>query len=209
MTGILVLLLLTVQGISSTPAQSNKDEFKYLRAAAFPCPIPEDIHPCVCWTHITRLNLDCTDVTSEQELANVFLQDFPEKEFYQFRINHTETVVYMNFNTNGVSFEKIYLSPGPVTIRGVSDYFLLNSHKTLTIFETENSQLTEAGFPLDELNNFEILDRLIIYNSNVAQLPNLLSQNLSYLDITFSDLTHLYPGKSFIIDLKSKTYRVA
>jgi hypothetical protein len=202
MTGILVLLLLTVQGISSIPAQTNNDGINDIRAAAFPCPIPEDIHPCVCWTEEEGIYLDCTDVTSEQQLENVFMQDFPVTEFYQFQINQTDILVDMNFTSNGVSFEKLLLYPGPLSIRSISNKFLMNSYTTLKTICIYNSQLTEAGFPLDNLNIFEMLDFLSFDGSNVSHLPNLVSETLTGLRIIYSDIVNLYPGKIICVVLR-------
>ena len=51
----------------------------------FPCPDAAEIAPCICWTgEQSRLNLDSSNITSNEALNTVFLNPFPVKNFLGF-----------------------------------------------------------------------------------------------------------------------------
>ena len=63
---------------------------------SFPCPTEADIVPCVCTITATNdLVLNCSKIISVDQLAGVFLQDFPFTSFYELRIYDNDNFQYL------------------------------------------------------------------------------------------------------------------
>ena len=116
------LLVQSIVALSQSKELANsptKDSAKQ-----FPCPSDEAIDPCTCKYQDTSLFLDCTEVPSEERLAEVFQQDFPVNDFDTFYINTTNSLVNLDFDLNGVTFRKVKFSDdiydGPSTIETIA-----------------------------------------------------------------------------------------
>ena len=169
-------------------------------AKQFPCPSDEGIDPCTCWYQDTSLFLDCTEVPSEERLAEVFQQDFPVKDFDTFYINTTNSLVNLDFDLNGVTFRKVKFSDGiydgSSTIETISAGLFAGSVDTLEILRVRSSNLTTEGFPFSSLSQYTRLRDVTIDGSNVETIPKVESSTLEYFGIQNSKVISLSPGKT-------------
>ena len=107
-----------------------------------PCPDSESIAPCNCTiSGSDKMVLDSKLIESETDLPNIFLQEFPVKTFSEFRINSTSVLTNLDFSLQGLTFEVINFSPGPLSIASISDFLFLDSADVLT-----SITITDSGF---------------------------------------------------------------
>ena len=193
--------LFNLKKTNSDQFMNSFAEFGSPEPLRFPCPASADISPCVCNYEIVdgtgRLYLDCTHVTSEHQLDNVFQQNFPVKNFYEFRMNSSSALTVLDTDCNGVNFERIYLDPGPFTIQHITDHFYSACSNHLTDVRVCNSQLTSVPFPPFPLNN--AVDYFSVYDSKVAEIPTVVSSNIYLFTVADSNVTDITPGKYHIV----------
>ena len=80
------------------------------QARVYPCPGAADIAPCVCTVDGSNLYMDCSAISSNEELNAVFLNDFPVPAFYEFRIDDNPFLTQLQFYCFGnVTFQRIIL----------------------------------------------------------------------------------------------------
>ena len=161
---------------------------------AFPCPLAEDISPCVCSFENDKLSLDCTEVSSEEELEDVFSQDFPVTEFHTFSMDHSE-IRYLNMSTNNLSFELFAFYPGPFQFEVISDTFLNGSAETMTDFGILSSPIKDGGFPFSKLEEYTQLRQLFLEDVDLTYLPEIRSNSLRDLRVAISEITEFEPSK--------------
>ena len=138
------------------------------------CPDSTVIAPCVCYniTETDEPNLDCAGVSSLDQLAGVFRQDFPVKEFNLFRIYNNENIQYLTDIFNGVSFRQINLYNVP-NLTEISQYAFFDSVNSLEIIYIYNSLLDENTFPFSTLAEFQKLTSLTLVSSNMNVWPSI------------------------------------
>lgn len=154
------------------------------REAEFPCPDAATIAPCVCTIGInSTVNLDCTLVESDEQLQAVFKEGFPTKSLYQFNMVNNSAITLFHDFLNGVSFEKVNLSPGPFALEAISNNFLLDINDTLNELNIVDSRLTTEFFPFYLLPYMNQLESLYILGSNIDRIPEIRAPILSTLMI--------------------------
>ena len=164
------------------------------QSKAFPCPDAADIAPCVCIEIGFNLYLDCTDAESDEELEQVFQQYFPVREFFEFQMHRTESLVNLNFTTNGVSFENFIFSTGPFSIQNIADEFFADSALDVTVIDIESSQIGDDGFPFASLSNYPQLDTLQLTGGQITEVPRIVSFSLSALRLSNNQIASVEPG---------------
>lgn len=158
------------------------------------CPSSESIGNCTCAIVADELFLNCSAVQSEEELALVFQQDFPMKNFSQFDLNSNPNISYLGPISNGISFERIYLDFN-VNLTMITDEFLLDSLNTLKFLQIKFSQLYRATFPFSMLPFFNKLETLNIESSELlTSIPKLESDSLRVMSFYGSAISTLEPG---------------
>ena len=164
----------------------------------YPCPSADDIAPCICYELNSRLTLDCTNAVNESQIAEVFEKDFPVKSFFQFEILCTHSLVNLDFSTNGVTFGAFAIKGELVlctsTIESISANVFMDSANTVTTIAIQNTMLTTEGFPFEALPNYTILNDLNIWESQMTELPPIVSDSLESIFIVQSNITALEPG---------------
>lgn len=152
------------------------------KKADFPCPVEADIVPCVCYLDAdNNIDLDCTAVESEEQLANVFQQEFPFKALRGFNMSENSDIRVLDNVLNGISFTSIDLSPGPFALEAISDYFLLSIKETLSSIDIFASQLTSSQFPYAILDEMTKIDHVHIHGSQITWMPKILLPNVTVL----------------------------
>lgn len=177
---LLLLLLSTFSSLCVFGETSGEDR------ADFPCPFAEDIAPCICSIDEDHnIDLDCTNIESDAQLANVFQQDFPIKQLQGFYMTENLALRALGNVLNGVSFERIDIHPGPFELAVISDYFLLDCKDTLSFFRLDGSNLISGGFPFSTLDEMEDLEMLTIMGNNFTWIPKLYGPKIT--DLRFID----------------------
>lgn len=151
----------------------------------FPCPDAAAIAPCVCAEGAQNtINLDCTELESEDQLAAVFQQEFPVKNLNEFRMSNNSAILMLKNVFNGVSFESVVLAPGPFALASISEYFFLEMRSFLRHFQLENSNLISDSFPFATIPAMEVLETLLIEGSRFTWIPKIYSPTIGVLGFT-------------------------
>ena len=170
----------------------------------FPCPDPSAITPCICSVDgYNHLNMDCSNITSDDNLKQVFSSDFPVKEFYEFLIERNEHLSQLGANVFGnVTFERIYIRVTNVTL--VSYYALGASSSRLNYVSITSGQLTESTFPFNSLDEYTNLDTLIISgHPDFIFMPPLTSNTITTLMLENDAMPSITPGEKNNVSNKS------
>ena len=166
-----------------------------LCAAQAPCPESADIAPCVCSIEADGLQLDCSDIESDDDLARVFQQEFPMKEFWRFYILDNDNVEYLTDLLNGVTFRDITLNNVP-NLTFVSDYALAENQFVLEKIQILNSKLNEKTFSIPLLGILEKLRYFYMGDSAFTNFPKMLvSESLDSIGFELGSLSSLSAGE--------------
>ena len=163
----------------------------------YPCPEDADIAPCVCWVDSSsRLFLDCSNITSNEALNEVFLNPFPDTEFYEFLISSNNNFTQLQSNCFGnVSFERIVILDTSINL--VSHFALTSSERRLSHVHIYKGFLTESTFPFNHLSEYTSLRYLDIEAQNeLVWVPPLTSSTLDYLALYGCSVASISPGNS-------------
>lgn len=162
-----------------------------------PCPVAEDILPCVCTVLPDfQMNMDCSDVLDEDELARVFNTDFPVLDFNCLIMYKNIGIKVLRAGDLGqTTYKEIHITLSH--LETVEPNALSGSYQTAGELDFYSNNITL--FPFDELNSFTNLSYFYIQNNNLASFPTISSPTLStlYMDgnplgsITTSALQHL------------------
>ena len=164
--------------------------------SSFPCPEPTDIAPCVCSLTDNDLVLDCSDVESSEQLAEVFKHDFPVKQFNVFQIIFNNNIQYLIDVFNGVSFEYIYLSQ-VTNLREVSKYALFDSRNTLKEIHVHYALLDENTFPFDTLDEFPKLTFVVMDGTNINIWPAFSSSSITGVQFLYGNISEIPASKIY------------
>ncbi|XP_063874793.1 oplophorus-luciferin 2-monooxygenase non-catalytic subunit-like [Scylla paramamosain] len=154
------------------------------------CPNANAIVPCICTKEFTntstRLNLDCSPVTSDSSLQSVFQQSFPCLDFWSLTINpktpHSNLTALNAYVFGEVTFVHVFIDN--TYISTVHEEAFYASHTTLTNLTLTNNNITE--FPFEAMPSFLHLRNLSLSNNKLLSLPNLESDSLEVLDLSFN-----------------------
>ena len=183
------------------PYSSAIEDTKFRRDGTvrddFPCPEAAAIAPCECSEDYNGngLVLDCTAAEYNDQLTEVFLQEFPVTEFYLFQIAHTYNLFNLNFSTNGVSFEEFAFCCGSMSIESISEDVFRDSADRVVRIEISNSEVTSNGFPFEMISEFPVLEEFSIYVSKLTEMPVIESESMIELDLEENQISALNPGK--------------
>ena len=185
---------------SVMPGQVQKsfnlpNKSKNMTKSSLPCPEPTDIAPCVCSISGTStLTLDCSDVESFDQLAAVFMQDFPFKTFYEFRIFDNNNLQYLTDIFNGVTFRFMDFR-NMMSLSKITTYAFFESTDTLENIYISGSALDENSFPFSTLDQFTKLESLAIDLSNISHWPAFDSSSIRTVSFRANHVSTLPAGK--------------
>ena len=167
-----------------------------LCAAQAPCPESADIAPCVCSMEPDGLQLNCSLVQSDDDLARVFQQEFPMKEFWRLYIYDNDNVEYLTDILNGVTFRDIYLDY-VYNLMFVSDAMLTENKFVLESIRIFKSKLSEDTFFIPLLQAFKEPRFFYMGDSAFTKFPEaLVSESLDSFVFPYGSLSHLPAGVS-------------
>lgn len=179
MTGVSVLsaLLALALGSSESAARNaTEDALRYL-----PCPEPATIHPCVCTVDEDHsMDMDCSLVQSEDQLARIFSSDIPFTRFRRLVIMNNRNLMALRSGDLGVaSFETIFIQGG--ILEEVLAQTLANSYSSATHIDLNDNRVLD--FPFLELPLFTSLRSLKLSMNWLSEFPMLQSSVLQHIEL--------------------------
>ena len=151
-----------------------------------PCPEPLDIYPCVC--DADTLTINCSNVTDEDQLRQVFTAPFPTAALHEFLMDGNKGVRVLENGVFGdVSFRVLTVMHS--VLEAVRDEALVSSYPTLTHVILASSPL--AVFPFHALQRFTALEMVIMVQCDVHSLPSLSSASLQELYLYSNPISSL------------------
>lgn len=150
------------------------------------CPAEEDITPCVCYeVNPETLDIDCSAVLDEDELAAVFQANFPSTSFRRLVINSNPNLKLLrNGDLGEASFQEIWITQG--VLEAIEEGALSGSSSTLLhlVFNYNNI----STFPFADLESFTELISLDLRSNNIEGFPTLSSATLKTLYLSKNPL---------------------
>ncbi|CAG0885901.1 unnamed protein product [Darwinula stevensoni] len=153
------------------------------------CPNPSEIEPCVCEINsdfgYDILLLDCSAVTSTEELQVAFQADFPTPVVDELLVRNAT----LDFLPAGVfgskELKKAIISES--RLRSVDGNAFAGSEGSLTWLDLSENQLQE--FPFEEiLSGLTQLSHLTLWRNSLSSIPSLSSQSLLWLNLAFNQI---------------------
>ncbi|CAL4061229.1 unnamed protein product, partial [Meganyctiphanes norvegica] len=133
-----------------------------------PCPNADDIAPCVCsYNKDTKLmDMDCSLVTSEAELATVFAADFPFTNFNKLIIKENKNITVLKHGVFGVtSFKRIEVTRSAVE---VVEEGALNGSMDTAEYISFRFGIVES-FPFSTLDKYTSLNNLLFQDGPIEK----------------------------------------
>ena len=160
-----------------------------------PCPEAASIAPCRCSVITPGLQMDCSDVTSDEELNAAFLSYFPVTDFYLFKLFDNVAVKQLQANCfSNVTFDTISIYNTSINMIS-GDALALSGSYNLESISIEGGYLTESTFPFDYLYQWEKLEYLsVTEQSQMTAVPTITSNWLNRLHLSGSAIDSISPG---------------
>ncbi|XP_053651768.1 oplophorus-luciferin 2-monooxygenase non-catalytic subunit isoform X3 [Cherax quadricarinatus] len=155
-----------------------------------PCPIPDDIQPCVCVfdEDLYQLDLDCSAVLDEDDLYKVFQATFPFKVFRKFTIYENSHLNFLPSDVFGeVQFEEISITKG--VLNEVQNETFASSYLTAVTIDLSSNHI--EYFPFHEVSSFTLLETLNIGFNNLTSISPMTSPTLKLLYLNHNTLYHI------------------
>ncbi|CAL4124439.1 unnamed protein product [Meganyctiphanes norvegica] len=141
------------------------------------CPTSEDIAPCTCSvSEDNAVTMDCSDVTSEDQLREIFTSNFPVSQLYMFTTFHSPLIVLESGVFGEVNFNHIKMNYGNLT--EVELGALDGMYDTLEELRFSDNHI--LNFPFETIESFTKLKHLAIDNNNeyMTNFPVIKSDSL-------------------------------
>ncbi|XP_064089634.1 oplophorus-luciferin 2-monooxygenase non-catalytic subunit-like [Macrobrachium nipponense] len=144
---------------------------------AIPCPNPQDIQPCACYAiSNTTMDINCSNVTSEDQLRVIFNRRFP---FINFRALTIQGNIYLNALRGGdlgkCTFQNIDIRDSALI--EIDDSVLQDSANTLATLVLINNNLVS----IPDISQFTHLWSLDFSYNALIEFPQLYSTTLTRL----------------------------
>ncbi|CAL4172708.1 unnamed protein product [Meganyctiphanes norvegica] len=150
------------------------------------CPDKGDISPCLCLYDEKQdtLTMDCSAVTSEDELERVFTADFPSKHFEMFFMEMNNYVKVLRNNVfNQVTFVKYWVYYG--VLESIEDEALEgNDEDYVTDLEFHDNNIQVFNF--QSLDNFGSLRYIGFNHNSLTTWQPMESPDLKILELGFN-----------------------
>ncbi|XP_063585680.1 oplophorus-luciferin 2-monooxygenase non-catalytic subunit-like [Penaeus indicus] len=160
---------------------------------SWPCPEPEEIAPCTCTADPGGdINMDCSNVQSDEDLSAAFKANFPFTDLNQFTMIKSPSddkigITKLSADTFGnVTFTSFAISH--TTLNSVDDLAFSKSFAIMEFLTISYSELT--SFPFDILKNCPMLSDLRVFNNQIQHMSNIHSESLEYLQVSHNPDLH-------------------
>lgn len=142
-----------------------------------PCPNAEEIKPCVCKVNTEyHMYMDCSQVTSEEELRTIFNKEFRYKDFYMLTIKYNKSLKTLRAGDLGDStFNIVDIEMG--VLEEIEEEAFVRSYDTLYTLRLKGNQLKTVP----DISHFKNLNVLEVASNRFKSLPILKSTSLDTL----------------------------
>nr|XP_045596386.1 oplophorus-luciferin 2-monooxygenase non-catalytic subunit-like [Procambarus clarkii] len=156
------------------------------------CLAAEDITPCVCSQEDPQvLDMDCSEVADENELAAVFQANFPSTNFRRLTIKANQNLKTLRSGDLGdASFQEIWITKGG--LEEIQEGALSGSVSTVTYLVFNYNNI--SSFPFVDLETFTHVQSLDLRHNNIRGFPMLFSTTLETLYLSGNPLGELPPS---------------
>lgn len=155
----------------------------------FPCPLEDDILPCICTydSDSETLTLDCSAVQDESELEAIFSATFPVTAFTELIIKNNNDLVVLGDVFGSITFENVTLVD--VQLKVITESSLFGSVDTLRDIYIKGSYLSLNTIPFLSFGLYPKLFKLYVgWTPDVDSFPTLSSTYLTYLNLTGNNI---------------------
>ena len=184
-----IVVIIYLVSLCGAESEYFRDEIK-----EFPCPNATDIAPCICTESTDGLVLNCDNVTSDQQFADVFQANFPVTEFFKLNIISAPITI---LNITKLTFQVVDIKFCP--IEWVSQYFLRENTNTLESLTIRDALLTQDTFAISEIEHMTKLRYLNLYYNIFTFIPPLKSPSMEEFRIGYNNLSSISPGEYVVI----------
>lgn len=136
------------------------------------------------------MEMDCSAVTSNSDLARIFSSVFPFPDFEALIINNNHYLLTIREGDLGqVTFKRVIITSG--ALETIETNAFMSSHGTLTDLEIVGTGL--FSFPFSEVALFTHLTSLNLQRNKLTGFPVLASTSLHYLSLDINSLGWIAP----------------
>lgn len=191
--GVLASLIL-LEGGGWGPWSASGSLQEDFTAAAL-CPDPQDIFPCVCTNYsLSNMQMDCSGVVDEAQLAAAFTAYFPVTNFKDFIIRNNPWLRELRDGALGnITFQKFFVMYA--ALQTVEDNALAASYSTAISLQFLHNNI--STFPFQALPMFTQVTLLDLSYNRVDQFPVLNSSTLETIHLNNNPLNVL-PVTAFV-----------
>nr|Q9GV46.1 RecName: Full=Oplophorus-luciferin 2-monooxygenase non-catalytic subunit; Flags: Precursor [Oplophorus gracilirostris]BAB13775.1 oxygenase [Oplophorus gracilirostris] len=147
---------------------------------AVACPAAEDIAPCTCKVgEGDVMDMDCSKVTSDAELASIFSKTFPSNTFRELFIEFNREITTLTADSLGAAtFTKIAIT-SCTQLKTIEENAFMASAATLEKLVLLKNDL--SSFPFEEMSQYTKLNWLELSVNSITGWPALSSDTLANL----------------------------
>ncbi|CAL4205254.1 unnamed protein product, partial [Meganyctiphanes norvegica] len=158
------------------------------------CPNAEDISPCSCTNGQNGIELDCSQVEDDDDLARVFSAPFPQNNVYKLTIQHNNHIRNLTDDIFGdIKFVEVHIKF--CELQYVGKYTFKESDETLEKLDLQSNLLSD--FPFDTLDDHVALKSVVMNTNKFTFVPILNIPTLEYFALHTNPLTEV-PEKPFV-----------
>ncbi|XP_071537757.1 oplophorus-luciferin 2-monooxygenase non-catalytic subunit-like [Panulirus ornatus] len=156
------------------------------------CPSPEAIWPCRCSVDSrNNMDMDCSAVSSEEQLAAVFRTYFPNPNFRKFILYKNDRVKTLQAGALGnTTYQQIWITEG--ALETIEEGALFGSFHTAFYLVLNFNRISD--FPFSDLPSFSGLVSLDLRHNHLVGFPKLASSTLQALYLSYNALECLPVG---------------
>lgn len=182
MAGLHRLLALLALALGTVAVSVAEEKAKDADLRSPTCPDPQDISPCVCTVDVQHnMDIDCSQVESEDQLAQVFSSNIPFPKFNKLVIEgNPHLTVLRNGDLGPASFQIIEMTSG--VLEEVQDGALSMSYSTATRIDLQVNRLSK--FPFHEIPSFTALTTLWLNLNSLSEFPLITSDSLTDIGLS-------------------------
>ncbi|XP_047485609.1 oplophorus-luciferin 2-monooxygenase non-catalytic subunit-like [Penaeus chinensis] len=189
MAELYCLLAFLALALGSVAVSVAEDGAKDAELRSLSCPDPQDISPCVCTVDLQHnMDIDCSQVESEDQLAQVFSSNIPFPTFQKLLIDRNKNLrVLRNGDLGPASFQIIEIVHG--ILEEVQDGALSHSYSTATRIDLQVNKLTK--FPFHEIPSFTSLSSLWLSLNSFSEFPSITSDSLTDIQLNTNFISEI------------------
>ncbi|CAL4131419.1 unnamed protein product, partial [Meganyctiphanes norvegica] len=203
---ISLLTLLFAQPIYGFESLSAHDVAHF---RTLPCPNPEDIAPCICTYTADKgtMDIDCMDISDEEELYQVFHSLIPIPTFGRLNLPADRLTTLTDQVFDAATFKEVNIACSndcEPTLTTVDPNTFIKSASTLLSLSMSPTNISD--FPFDTIQEYVNIVAIYLNDSPLSIFPTIHSETLRVLFLcndTFREIPpHVLDGLPNLKDLQ-------